>query len=77
MEKMKKQFWTSWRSRKSTDIEEVVVDLVEEFARLGKGLRWKIYYFIGFHVQASTLGVSFLKTRFRCGIHQTSEFSSV
>ena len=58
MEKMKKRFWTSWRSTKSTVIfEEVVVDLVEEFARLGKALKWKIYYFIGFSAQASTLGV--------------------
>ena len=40
--------------------EEVVVDLVEEFARLGKALKWKIYYFIGFSAQASTLGVFFI-----------------
>ena len=38
--------------------EEVVMDLVEEFARLGKALKLKIYYFIGFSAQASTLGVS-------------------
>ena len=37
--------------------EEVVMDLVEEFARLGKALEWKIYYFIVFSAQASTLGV--------------------
>ena len=61
MEKMKKRFWTSWRSTKSTVIfEEVVVDLVEEFARLGKALKWKIYYFIVFSAQASMLGVFFL-----------------
>ena len=40
--------------------EEVVVDLVEEFARLRKTLKWKIYYFIGFSAQASTLGVFFI-----------------
>ena len=39
--------------------EEVVVDLVEEFARLGKTLKWKIYYFIVFSAQASKLGVFF------------------
>ena len=59
---MKKRFWTSWRSTKSTDMvfEEVVVGLVEEFARLGKALKWKIYYFIGFSAQASTLGALFI-----------------
>ena len=40
--------------------EEAVVDLVEEFARLGKALKWKISYFIGFSAQASTLGVFFI-----------------
>ena len=34
--------------------EEVVVDLVEEFAGLGKALKWKIYYVIVFSAQAST-----------------------
>ena len=42
--------------------EEVVVDVVEEFARLGKALKWKIYYFIGFSARASTLGVFFIQT---------------
>ena len=28
--------------------EEVVIDLVEKFARLGNALKWKIYYFIVF-----------------------------
>ena len=42
------------------------MDLVEEFARLGKALKWKIYYFIVFSAQASTLGVFFISTtRFR------------
>ena len=44
--------------------EEVVVDLVEEFARLGKALKWKIYYFIGFSAQASTLGVFFYLNKY-------------
>ena len=61
MKKMKKRFWTSWRSAKCTYIEEVVVDLVEEVARLGKALKWKIVYVIGFSAQASTLGVFFFK----------------
>ena len=39
----------------------MVVDLVEEFARLGKALKWKIDYFIGISAQASTLGVFFFK----------------
>ena len=38
------------------------MDLVEEFARLGKALKWKIYYFIGFSAQASTLCAFFVKT---------------
>ena len=37
----------------------MAVDLVEEFARSGKALKWKIYYFIGFSAQAQTLGVFF------------------
>ena len=44
---------------RSLRIFEVVVDLVEEFARLGKALKWKIYYFMGFSAQASTLSVFF------------------
>ena len=46
------------------------MDLVEEFSSLGKALKWKIYYFIGFSAQASTLGVFFEQIRFRPGIHQ-------
>ena len=56
---------------------EVVVDLVEEFASLGKARKWKICYFIGFSAQALTLGVSFFKTRFKPRIRQPSEDSSV
>ena len=43
------------------------MDLVEEFARLGKALKWKIYYFtsIGVSAQALTLGVSFLNSTLR------------
>ena len=37
---------------------------------MGKALKWKIYYFIGFSAQASTLGVFFKQIRFRPGIHQ-------
>ena len=51
--------------------EEVVVDLVEEFARLGKALKWKICYFIGFSAQASTLGVSLLK-QYVSGLESTN-----
>ena len=39
-----------------------MVDLVAEFARLGTALKWKIYYFIVFSAQASTLGVFFIET---------------
>ena len=54
--------------------EEVLVDLVEEFARLGKALKWKIYYLIGFSALASKFGVSLFKTiRFRPGCHQPLE----
>ena len=38
------------------------MDLVEEFERLGKALKWKIYYFIGISTQATTLGVFFIYT---------------
>ena len=41
-------------------LKKCVVDLAEEFARFGKALKWKIYYFIGFSAQASTLGVFFI-----------------
>ena len=78
MEKMKKRFLGLPGAVRSLRIfEEVVVDLVEEFARLGKALKWKIYYFIGFSAQASTLGVFFKQIRFRPGIHQPFEDSSV
>ena len=61
MEKMKKRFLGLPGAVRSLRIfEEVVVDLVEEFARLEKVLRWKIYYFIGFYAQASTLGFFFI-----------------
>ena len=45
MEKMKKRFGLPGAERSLRIFEEVVVDLVEEFARLGKALKWKIYYF--------------------------------
>ena len=41
-------------------LKKWVVDLVEEFARLGKSLKWKIYYFIGFSAQMSTLTIFFI-----------------
>ena len=59
-------------------LKKYVVDLVEEFARLEKALKWKIYYFIGFSEQASTLGVFLIQTiRFRSGIHQPFKDSSI
>ena len=58
-------------------LEEVAVDLVEEFARLGKALKWKIYYFIGFSAQASTLGVFFKQYASGLGSTNLSEDSSV
>ena len=49
MEKMKKRFLGLPGAVRSLRIfEQVVVGLVEEFARLGKALKWKIYYFIWF-----------------------------
>ena len=54
MEKMKKRFWTYGYFKKC------VLDLVEEIVKLGKALKWNIYYFIGFSAQASTLGVFFI-----------------
>ena len=36
--------------------EEVVVDFVEEFARMGKALKWKIYYCIGFFCTSVDVG---------------------
>ena len=41
-------------------LKKWVVGLVEEFERMGKALKWKIDYFIGFSAQASTLGVFFI-----------------
>ena len=48
------------------------MDLVEEFARLGKALKWKIYYFIGFSAQASTLGVFFYLNKYASGLGSTN-----
>ena len=55
------------------------LDLEEEFARLEKSLKWKIYYFIGFSAQASTLGVFFILNKYALGLGSTnlSEDSSV
>eukprot|EP00493_Phyllostaurus_siculus_P020590 UN20915 len=44
MEKMKKRFLDFLTQYEVYEFEEEVVDLVEEFARLGKALKWKIYY---------------------------------
>ena len=60
MKKRKKRFGFPGAVRSLRILEEVVVDFVEEFARLGKALKWKIYYYIGFSAQASTLGVFFI-----------------
>ena len=46
--------------------------MVEEFARLGKALKWKIYYFIGFSAQASTLGVFFYLNKYASGLGSTN-----
>ena len=48
------------------------MDLVEEFARLGKALKWKIYYFIGFSAQASMLGVFFDLNKYASGLGSTN-----
>ena len=51
--------------------EEVVVDLVEELARLGKALKWKVYYLIGVLSKRRPWAFSLFKQiRFRPGIHQ-------
>ena len=57
MEKMKKTFGLPGAVRSLWIFKEVAVDLVEEFARLGKAFKWKIYYFIIFSAQALTLGI--------------------
>ena len=46
---------------------------------LGKALKWKIYYFIGFSAQASTLGVFFYLNKYASGLGSTNlcEDSSV
>ena len=57
MEKMKKRFLGLPGAVRSLRIfEEVVVDLVEEFERLGKALKWKIYYFIVFFCASVDVG---------------------
>ena len=72
MEKMKKRFFGLPGAVRSLQIfEEVVVDLIEEFARLGKALKLKIYYFIVFSAQASTLGGFFVK-QYASGLGSTN-----
>jgi len=58
MGKIKKRFWTSWCNTKSTDIRRSRGGFGRRISKLGKALKWKIYYFIGFSAQASTLGIS-------------------
>ena len=71
MEKMKKRFWTSWRSTKSTDTWRSGGGFGRRICKVGKGAQVENYYFIGFSAQASTLGVFFIYTiRFRPGIYQ-------
>ena len=61
MEKMKKRFLDFLAQYEVYGyLKKWVVDLIEEFARLGKALKWKIYYFIVFAAKASTLGVFFI-----------------
>ena len=60
MEKMKKRFWTSWRSTKSTDIWRSGGGFGRRICKVGKCDQVESYYLIGFPAQASTLGVSFL-----------------
>ena len=64
MEKIEKRFWTSWRSTKSTDIWRNGVGLVglagRRISRLGKSLKWKIYYFIVFLRKSRRLAFSFV-----------------
>ena len=57
--------------------EEVVVHFLEEFAKVGKALKWRIYFFIGFSAQASTLRVFFFKQYASGRIHQPLEDSLV
>ena len=57
MEKMKKQFWTSWRSKKSTVIfEEVVVDLVRRIYKVGKGAQVENLLFYWFFCASVGVG---------------------
>ena len=39
---------------------------------MGKALKWKIYYFIGFSAQASTLGVFFYLNKYASGLGSTN-----
>ena len=73
MEKMKKRFWTSWRSTKSTDIWRSGGGFGKKNLQgLGKALKWKFYYFIGFSAQASTLGVFFDLNKYASGLGSTN-----
>ena len=57
MEKMKKRFWTSWRSTKSTVIfEEVVVDLVRRICKVGKGAQVENLLFYWFFCASVNVG---------------------
>ena len=63
MEKMKKRFLDFLAQYEVYGYlkKRWCMDLVEEFVRLEKALKWKIYYFIGYFGKASTLGVFFFK----------------
>ena len=56
MEKMKKQVGLPGAVRSLRIFEEGVVGLVQEFTRLGKALKWKIYYFIVFFCASVDVG---------------------
>ena len=74
MEKIKRRtvFGLPGAVRSLRNFEEVVVDLVEEFASLGKALKCKIYYFIGFSAQTLTLGIFFYLNEYASGLGSTN-----
>ena len=79
MEKMKKRFLGLPGAVRSLRIFEEVVDLVRRICKVGKGAQVEnlLLILIGSFAQASTLGVFFKQIRFRLGIHQPFEDSSV
>ena len=78
MEKMKKRFWTSWRSTKSTEIWRSGGGFGRRIRKVGKGAQVENLLFYWFFCASLEVGRFLFQTiRFRSGIHQPFEDSSI